>query len=180
MSDKNYYSIADESGVELVGKTLDPRADGIDPSLFDDILKISHSNNVTISSVIVDAGGMQRENAIDMNRECRTVLVQNCKLVSGMQNAITIKGGCEQIIIENVEMVPGRGHADIELGNWSDQSQKRTTKVTLINVRRTDGKPVRLTVGNADYPAIHGSNIEYQWARSWLVKAYVFIRGLRK
>jgi polygalacturonase len=171
-TDKNYYSIADQNDVRLEDVTIDPRKDNINPSTIDDVLKLSHATNVVINNVTVDAGGKQKENTLDMNRECKNITISNCILVSGQQNAITIKGGCDTVLIENVVIVPGTGHCDIELGNWSDQSQKKVTNVILKNVTRLDKKPVRLRVGHATNPKIIGGNVKRKVLASLIIKIY--------
>lgn len=174
MSDNNFYSIADKDNVVLADTELIVPFDQAHE--IDDILKISHSTRILVQQVVVDGYSLQKENAIDMNRECRDVEVSNCRLVSGKQNALTVKGGCENIRIIHTEIVPGHGHCDIELGNWSDQSDKRTTGVVLKNVWRTDGEPLRLRVGNADYPKIVDCEVDYLWFQSFLLKAYLFLK----
>jgi hypothetical protein len=171
-TDKNYYSIADRTDVTIRGVVLDPRNDGIDPSTIDDVLKLSHATSVLVEEVVVDAGGLQKENAIDMNRVCSDVVVRKCKLVSGKQNAVTIKGGCYDITLDGVDIVPGTGHCDIELGNWSDQSQDYVRDITLRDVKRTDGKPVRLRVGHAKNITIIGGNVKEDKLASLMVKIY--------
>lgn len=181
--DKNYYSIADESFVKLEGITIDsalpnPKTGEVsNPAEIDDVLKLSHAQSVEVKRCLVEGHGVQRENAVDMNRECFGVQISDTTLVSGLQNAVTIKGGCDNIILERVQIVPGHGHCDVELGNWSDQSKKRTTRVVLDSVTRTDGEPIRLRVGNADYPVIINCEVDYLWFQSLLLKAYVFFKG---
>lgn len=180
MSDNNYKSYADVSDIVVRDLVVDPRLEGLDPASYDDLLKFSNAVSISIENLVVDGNGEQRENAIDMNRNCMSISIKNARLVSGWQNAITIKGGCVSIHLENVEIVPGHGHCDIELGNWSDQSQFKTRGVSLKNVWRSDGEPVRLRVGNAEYPVITNCDIEYLWFQSLLLKAYVAIKRLFK
>lgn len=180
MADTNYLSIADVTGYELKDKTIDPRVDGIDPSTIDDVLKLSHAQNILVETVTVNAGGLQKENAVDMNRVCTDVVMKNCILYSGKQNAITIKGGCRDITIQDVEIVPGSGHCDIELGNWSDQSQDYVLNVKLINVTRTDGNPVRLRIGHAKNVTVEGGNVKEDKLGGLLVKLYFFFKNLIK
>jgi hypothetical protein len=180
MADINYYSIADTSDVRLENVTIDPRTDGIEPTIIADVLKLSFAKNIVVHNVIVDAGGCQKENAVDMNRLCSNVVMTDCTLYSGKQNALTIKGGCRDITIENLKIVAGSGNCDIELGNWSDQSQEPVTNVKFINVTRTDGKPVRLRVGNAKNITIIGGNIKEDKIGSILVKLYCFFKKIFK
>ena len=180
MADTNYLSIADVIGYELKNTTVDPRTEGIDPSTIDDVLKLSHAQNILVEAVTVNAGGIQRENAIDMNRICVDVIVRYCILYSGKQNALTIKGGCRDITIENVQIVPGTGQCDVELGGWSDQSRDYVLNVKLINVTRTDGKPVRLRIGHAKNVTIEGGNVKENKFESSMLKLFVFLKGLFK
>lgn len=179
--DKNFRSYADQSGILVADQVFDPRAAGEDPAHIDDVLKLSHVTNARFLRCEVRAGGLQRENALDLNRECADVLIEGFTLESGRQNALTIKGGCTAITIKDTVIIPGQGHCDIELGNWSDQSTAKTTRVWLINVTRSDGKPVRLRVGRADDPIILGGNVRKDALGSLLITAawwakYLFTR----
>ncbi len=171
--DINFKSYADVSDLEIVGEVFAPDNKG---SNIDDILKVSHSHNLTFENCVV-LGGEQSENALDLNRECYNVLFKKMKLVAGRQNAITIKGGCEYIRFKDVEIVPG-GNCDIELGNFSHQSYRKVKAIYFNNVYRSDGAPVRLRVGHSDYPTIENSNFKYQILESHIVKTYVFFNQL--
>jgi hypothetical protein len=180
--DNNYRSHADIAGLVLSGEQIDPRLEGKDPAEFDDLLKLSHVTNATVRGCAIRGGGAQRENALDLNRQCADVLIDGCTLESGRQNALTIKGGCVAITVKDTVIVPGRGHCDIELGNWSDQSTARTTRVWLVNVTRSDGRPVRLRVGRADDPIVLGGNVRKDRLGSLLITAawwakYLFTRS---
>jgi hypothetical protein len=172
MADNNYYSIADQTGVVLKDVTIDPRSEGLDPSVYSDLLKLSHAINILVENVIVDGGGLQKENTCDMNRVCAQIIVRNCKFVSGKQNALTIKGGCYDVLIENLVIVPGTGNCDVELGNWSDQSQDYVMNVTLRNVTRSDGQAVRLRIGHAKNVTIEGGNVKENKLGSLMIKIY--------
>ena len=169
--DNNLRSYADQSGILVADQVIDPRPAGFDPATIDDVLKLSRVTNARFERIEVRAGGLQRENALDLNRQCSDVSIEACTLESGRQNAITIKGGCVAITIKDVVIIPGAGHCDIELGNWSDQSTEKTTRVWLINVTRSDGKPVRLRVGRADHPIILGGNVKLDRLGSLLITA---------
>ena len=126
---------------------------------------------------MVDAGGLQTENAIDMNRVCSQIIIRNSWLVSGMENAITIKGGCHDVLIENVKIAPGKGHCDIEIGNYSQQSKSKTINITLKNVSRTDGKAIKLRIGNGNYPEVINSVVDYLWFQSIILKIYIWYKN---
>lgn len=178
MNDLNYKSIADVDGFILRDTTVNSADGEFPPEAYSDVLKFSHASNGRVENVIVDGHAVQKENAIDMNRECANVGFKGLQLISGKQNAITVKGGCSNITFQDTEIVPGHGHCDVELGNWSDQSKKRTTGITLQNVWRSDNEPIRLRVGNADYPTVIDCKVDYLWFQSLLLKAYLFFKGL--
>lgn len=181
-ADTNYKSIADQDGVVLHNETIDPRLTEVDPSTIDDILKFSKATNCSALHCTIDGGGLQKENAIDMNRLCNNILIQDCVLVEGKQNALTIKGGCTNVHILDtvIEIVANSdGHCDIELGNYSDQSQEPVKGVILENVTRSDGGKVVVRVINADFPEVIGGNCYVYkplWARWPIWTIYSFLR----
>ncbi len=167
--DRNFLSIADVDGYELHDCRVDPSTENIDPRSFDDILKFSHARNVTASRLYV-AGG--RENAVDMNRECQHVRLQDSLLLGGGQCAVVIKGGCQDITLARVALAAPAPACDIELGGWSDQSFARTERVTLEEVSRRDGLPVRVVVGYAAPPLVQRCRVRVLFWRSLALKAY--------
>ena len=177
--DKNYISIADVTGKTIKNGVISPASEGIDPATIDDVLKFSHAIDCGVEGCAITGDGVNRENIIDMNRLCENIFVKNCTLYSGKQNAITIKGGCYNIQITDVRIVPGGGNCDIDLGNYSDQCQCPVTEVTLTNVTRTDGKPVRVRVINADKPVVIGGNVKVYrpiWGRWPIWNIYCWLR----
>ena len=176
-TDRNYYSVADCSGRTLERLDLDPAAEGEDAAAFDDILKFSHATRIRASKLRV-AGGT--ENAVDMNRECRDILLENSHLMSGDVCAVVIKGGSEGITLSHVSIGPGRKPTayDIELGGWSDQSMAPTRRVILEEVWRIDGEPVRVVVGRAERPTVYGGKVRVLFWRSLALKAFWTVRFL--
>lgn len=170
--DQNYRSYCDVTDVYEAGRTIDPRREGLDPAAFDDLLKLSHVQRAMLRGFAVRGGGLQRENAIDLNRECADVILDCFSVEAGRQNAVTIKGGCVRTTITHLVIERAGGHCDIELGNWSDQSQAPVRSTVLENVSRADGKLVRLRVGHAERPIIVGGNVEYLWLQSLALKVY--------
>lgn len=177
--DQNYISIADVTGKTIKNGVISPSSEGIDPATIDDVLKFSHAINCGVEDCTITGDGLNKENVIDMNRLCENILVKNCILYSGKQNAITIKGGCHNIQITDTRIVPGYGHCDIELGNFSDQSQLPVTGVILTNVVRTDGQPVLVRVLNSNAPVVNGGNIKVVrpiWGRWPIWNIYCWLR----
>lgn len=172
MSDVNYKSYADCTGLQLQDLVVDPSTEGLDASLYDDLFKLSHVTGAQVTGLTVRGQGKQLENAIDMNRVCTDIVIENARLEAGLENAITIKGGCKNVTLRNITIERAGGHCDIELGNWSDQSPDPVTGVHLINVARADGQPVRVRVGHADRPTIEGGNVKILFWASLALKAY--------
>lgn len=167
--DTNFRSIADVDGYSITNERIDPELDGLRAGDFDDILKLSHARNFVGSELYVVGG---RENSVDMNRYCRNVRLEDCKLVAGRKCAVVIKGGCEDISLSRVVISDAVGSYDIELGGWSDQSNNKTRRVTLTDVTRSDGKAVRVVVGRAERPTIIGGNVKILTGSSLALKAF--------
>ena len=177
--DTNFLSFADRTDEIYDGLNVDPRAEGKDPADFDDLLKISHCRGLVFSNFVVQGAGRQRENAIDLNHECSGIVLIDGTVEAGQQNAITIKGGCTATTLRRIVILRPSKNCDIELGNHSDQSQRRTTHTYAHDVTRSDGRPVRVTVGNADWPIATGdTQIERQYLRSARLKAYLALKRL--
>lgn len=167
--DINYRSISDVTGYELHDERIDPEQDGRPRKEFADVLKFSCARDVQAKRLYVVGG---HENAVDMNRHCARIEMEDCVLEGGDQAAIVIKGGSKDITLRRVSLVAVKGWCDVLLGDWSDQSYDVTTGVRLIDVSRRDGKPVRVVCGRAEVPTIVGGNVRVlRWA-SLCVKTY--------
>lgn len=172
MPDVIYHPIADTEGVTLQNVTLP--ADGVNPLDYTDILKFSHASNCVARNLIIHGG---REDCVDMNRMCRDITVEDSILHPGGSFGFTIKGGSERIILKNLVFAKHAKEADIDLGNWSDQSIEKTKGVVLVNVTSSDGKPVRVRVLWADKPTVIGGNVKLIVIPKIFVKIYRFLRS---
>ena len=172
-TDVNYLSIADTNGVHMENVKL-PK-EGESASNYDDVLKFSNAQDCSFADGYVEGG---RENAVDINRNCRNILIRDTTLKGGDHCSVVIKGGSRAIDLLRVLIVPGGGHYDIELGGWSDQSKEKTGLVLLEHVMRTDGKPVRVAVGNAKRPMVYGGNVKVLFWWSLGLKLYVWAKGI--
>lgn len=167
MSDHNYFSYCDVSDVEIPeGSTFQPPVSGE----YDDVLKFSNAHRIKGRYLTVYGG---RENCIDFNRTCADIELTGVRLINGDQAAIVIKGGTKRITLSDVLITPSRkAWCDVLIGDWSDQSNDLTTDITLNNVCRTDGKPVRVVVGRGIDPTIIGGNCRIQKRMSFGAKIY--------
>lgn len=171
MSDNNFLVYGDCDGQTLSDQVLAPPA----PLSFSDTLKLSHASNFLAERCDITGGN---EDCIDINRMCRDITVQDCILRIGGHQAVTIKGGSSAIHLKNLVIHGAGKYAEIELGNWSDQSMDKTTNVVIENCSRVDGRPLRIVVGKADNPIIIGGNCVINRKWSMLVKLYCWLKGL--
>jgi len=171
MADNNYYSIADQDGVVIENKDFpDP---GVNSQDYSDIFKLSHATNIVLRNSSI-AGGT--EDCIDMNRDCNNILIENVRLHSGGSYCMTIKGGTKNVTLKDIVVQAHGKETDIDLGNWSDQSNELTTNITLENVQSMDGSPVRVRVLWADPPTVINSNVKVTVVPKWMVAIYRFLR----
>jgi len=154
----------------LNGVTLTPAI----PADYEDTVKFSGWQDAVVEGCDITGGA---EDCIDINRMCRDITIKDSILRITGNQAVTIKGGSSGISLENVVIHGAGKYAEIELGNWSDQSMAKTTGVLLHNVSRADGKPVRVVVGVADKPLIIGGNCVINQKWSLLVKLYCMLKG---
>lgn len=144
MADINRESYAGQSDLEILGpRTIDGRG-------YDDALKLSNCTDSAVRALTIIGG---REDCIDINRG-NQIEIAGCELRPAGRYAMTIKGGASKIMIRRTIITAAGKSCDIELGNWSDQSQEPTIGVTLDRVRRADGKPLKVRVWHGTRPFI--------------------------
>ena len=173
--DINYRSYADQDNVTVTGETIQAP----DPQNYDDILKISHCQFMTVSGCIINANGGNREDGVDIMRDSYAVHLTDCDVGAGKLYAFTIKGGSDMVSLKNIVITrpgPWPQRVDIDIGNFSSTvPNSKTGRVFLENVTRLDGKPVRVRVGWADRPIIVGGNVKVLFWQSLILKAYVWV-----
>jgi hypothetical protein len=167
-TDINYLpgTFADRNGEEFGPLNLAPPRFGQD---VDDVFKVSHCRACQFTEVVVSAG-KQKENALDLNRESCGNKFSNLLLDAGGQGAILIKGGSCDNSFTDVLITRPSGHTDIMIGGYSDQSKRASQNNSFNNVRRVDGKPVRVswTFIRGEKPTFTNSKVVYQWGWSLL------------
>jgi len=171
MADKNYYSVSDQNDL-IIGNTTFPKGE-VSPIEYSDIIKLSNATNITIKGCTVHGG---KEDCIDMNRNCSNIVIEDTFLESNGNYCVTIKGGTKNVILKNITITNHGKEADIDLGNWSDQSEELTTDITLQNIVSEDGEPVKVRVLWADKPTVLGGNIKVVVIPRCLVRIYRFLR----
>lgn len=169
MSDYNYRSYADCQDVLIENEIIKPE----NCLEYSDILKFSKAEYVVVKNCEIWGG---KEDCVDMNRYCRDICIKDTKLLPRGKYGVTIKGGSHNITLKDVTFYWHGTETDIDIGNWSDQSDEKTIRVRLVNVGSNDSKPVKVRVLWGDVPEVIGGNVVVRKVPTILVKAYRFLR----
>jgi hypothetical protein len=167
-TDKNFLSYADVDGVTVENKWIAP-PDGS----YADTLKLSHASNIRVNGCTIVGG---YEDCVDLNRECKSIIFSECRFQPQGGQAFTIKGGTDDVLIGDCVFETRGKSTDIELGAWSDQSSKKTTRITIQNCVATDGGPVRVRVWYADKPLVISGNVKVTIIPGFIVTIYRWLR----
>jgi hypothetical protein len=171
--DNNFLSFAHERplGYKALGVLVPPAGT-------DDTLKITDCDTGRVDVEVVVGG---REDCLDVNNRSYDIEIGTLSTIWEPRGkyVATIKGGSRSIVLKGV--VRGHGKVcDVDLGNWSDQSQKVTERITL-NLRHEKGEPITYRVLNAKKPVLIGG--PYKKVLSvpgWLRPAFVLFYKLLK
>jgi len=172
--DNNYKSIADTSGVRLYGIDLAP--DNLDQ--YSDILKFSNAKDCVIKGSIIWGG---KEDCVDMNRNCDGITVDSCHLTTYGQQHMTIKGNTRNVTIASCVFGGEPKNVEIELGNYSEQSDLPPQNITITDCTTASGKPVRVRCLNACpcTVTVVGGNVKVYkplWVKLGFFSLYCFLR----
>lgn len=174
MADKNYKSIADTSGVRLYGIELAP--DNLDQ--YDDVLKFSNAKDCIVKDCLIWGG---KEDCVDMNRNCDAIVLEGCRLYTYGTQHITIKGGTRNVYIKDTAFGGNPKNVEIELGNYSEQSDEPPINIHLTNLTTLSGNPVRVRCLNACpcTVTVVGGNVKVYrplWVKLGFFKLYCILR----
>lgn len=153
--DNNLLSYYDKDSHQTVTHERIGHGDGG----FDDALKITSrctGLNVHAKAIL---GGV--EDALDVNNHATAIKVIADRWYAFGRYIATIKGGASDIFLWGSIVMPGKV-VDVDLGNWSDQSQEKTTNVRL-HLSRADGTPVTVRVLHADKPELLPTERNYRY-----------------
>lgn len=175
MSDNNFESYWGEKNFTIENRIIAPD----NPTSFNDILKLSHCENIVIKECQIEGGS---EDCIDAlaGKELHII---NTRLRPNGRNGITLKGAIEEIGLDNVVFLSHGSECDIELGQHTIYDtllgRDKTKRVHLTNVTSNDGKPVIVRVWNADKPGITGGNVKLIIIPKIIVKIYFLWRWIQ-
>ena len=154
MSDVNLYNYYEDSS----GKTVTESILGL-PSTnpnWSDTVKITSGCTGLILNAEAIYGG--KEDCADTNNKATHCTVNTQWHPQGKYLA-TIKGGCHAIGLFGDVYAHGK-ETDVDLGNWSDQSQDVTTG-TILGLWSKTGRPIRIRVLNATKPTLMAGSGPY-------------------
>lgn len=166
-----------EINVGSVMPPLGPKGERI----YSDALKISGVRRLKVICDVLDGRACQ-EDAVDINHSEDVQLVVN-QFHPGYTFAATIKGSSK-----NIELAVGRYYGNgretgIDLGNFSDQGNEKTTGVKLA-IRPEIGSKVKVRVLTADKPQLDvPANYDVEYCKvvtKWFYPLMDLLKGLMK
>lgn len=127
---------------------------------YDDAIKLTTKlENFDLEAGIVEGGS---EDVVDINNESHHIDVSIAGWKSNGQYNATIKGGSHDIRLNGLIITHGK-KVDVDLGNWSDQSDKKTYNIELA-LRSIGGRKIKVRVLKADKPTFINSDVNYEYA----------------
>lgn len=129
---------------------------------------IKCSTGLTNFRLLLGAVHGGREDALDVNNRCCNLEITAQRWVfdpGHSQMGFTIKGGSRNIRISGEV----QGDPLVDIGNASDQSHDLTTGVHL-NLRRIDGRPIRVRVLGGEDPIFEPGSGPYTYIFPWQIR----------
>lgn len=158
MADSNYQSYWGEVGLRISGQHIPPLP--IDPKAYSDILKFSVCKNTIVSGCTILGGS---ENCTDAVRGEDYVWTGCHFHTMGGKGVFTIKGSISRWVIDRCLFVGHGKEYDIELGQYDDYwhpFRKPTRNGSIVDCGSSDGRPIKVTVWNADAPTVVNSHVQ--------------------
>lgn len=152
MNDKNYNN----NGCGLTAGTWIPPGDA---SAYDDIIKRSNCSGLSFVGISA-TGARPQENWFDFVRGSN-YSISRCEIGDAGVSGITIKGAICGWRVEDCVFSPC-ARREIEVGQFDDYwypGRAPTRGGIIERVRRSDGKPVRVTLWDAERPTVVDSNV---------------------
>lgn len=145
MSDNNLYSFYETDSGRLI--EFEVAGYRSNPPHWSDTIKITSKCHLMSLRATTIYGG--QEDCIDFNNQVGGIGVKAEYIPQG-KYVFTVKGGATGIELSG-RIIGSGSEVDVDLGNWSDQCQWRTTGVVL-DLSKPDGSPVTVRVLHADKP----------------------------
>lgn len=131
------------------------------PDGYQDALKLSGVSGLFVFAGQVKGGS---EDVIDVNH-CTVCNITIAEAFPQGKYIATIKGGSRNISLSVISQVGHGKEVDYDLGNWSDQSQEKTTGISLF----AQGETATVRAINSDKPNLNSlCSWKYSgWLRGW-------------
>ncbi len=173
MSDKCLYSFYETSSDQSF--SYPTMGEPKQPDWADTIKITSQCQNMVLHAEQVYGG---QEDCVDINNRSQSVTVMAGEWIPQGKYLATIKGGAKSASLAG-RVVSHGSEVDVDLGNWSDQSQE-ITGTTILDLQPTDGKPITVRVLHAVKPYFVASSGPYRyvfphpdaWYHGLVVKAF--------
>jgi len=178
MADKNYRSYYGIDGQVVADETLPPLDEY--PKDYDDILKFSICSGATVRDCAISCG---RENGTDAVRGTN-YLWKGClfDVEPPAYGVMTIKGAIKGWTVDNCRFQGHGDKFDIEVGQFDDYwyPGRVGTKNGLIRDSYSlDGKPILVTVWDADVPVASNSNVKIKKVSPFIWFPYFMFRYIQ-
>jgi len=179
MGDVNYPpgDFAGRRGETIGPLQLVPPNEGLG---FADIFKNSGCENCEFHDIWEDSY-LHSENGWDANNKTKRNHYKNLTLCAGGGPAVYLKDGFCNNVVDGVTIKSYAKHSDWYEGDYSKTGGEKNRGNKYSNVRRADGKPVRVswTFFRAERPKFTNSGpIRYQWGWSLVRTFYVELKYL--
>ena len=158
MADVNYLSYWVETDLQVEGQVFP--APPLNPKDFSDVLKFSNCNKVEVNHCTIFGG---TENCSDAVRGSQ-YLWKNSTFIMRQpgKGALTIKGAIAGWTLDGCTFDGHGNEYDVELGqfdNYWRPFRRPTRGGSIINCGASDGRPIKVTVWDADMPVVCNSNV---------------------
>lgn len=172
--DINFKSYVGEKNL-VIGSWGNPEA----PSIYDDVMKFSNCENVSVKEVTVCGG---QEDCIDVVRG-KNYIFQDLNLCP-LKNGITIKGSVDGWYLKNI-LFGRKGDAyTIEIGqydNYWTPSTLPTRNGVIENVKIADGSQVVVRVWDGEKPLlINAHNVKIVKIPKFIWFPYFVFRSIQR
>lgn len=168
MSETNYRSFYPNDG-NVGDQIFDPIKDGWAPGSWSDTAHFSDCKFQNFRDFQIVGGN---EDSVDLNNKCVGNSFEQFALTSGGKYNITLKGGSHNNLFSGLLIKKHGSQVDIEIGNWSDQSDASNAFNSFWGVQSEDGKPVTYAYRYGSKPTFHYSNVKHLWWRSIGITIY--------
>jgi hypothetical protein len=145
------------------GQTVDMSGEELNGLGFTDTVKCTTELQDFTGKFGLVIGG--NEDCIDVNNRCKKIDIFAKTWKPTGKHLATIKGGSEEVCVRG-DVISHGEEVDVDLGNWSDQSQKKTKK-TALGLISKDGEKISIRVLKSEKPTLLPNTGPYKYVFPW-------------